>query len=88
MPDEFLSDFVALNRRLGGDPLLSQGSGGNTSVKTTLPDDLGFIIGLEDDYLLAEEGQYGSVSAILTQLLDDLSRFRSTNTEQDVSPNA
>lgn len=54
----------------------------------TLPDDLGFIIGLEDDYLLAEEGQYGSVSAILTQLLDDLSRFRSTNTEQDVSPNA
>lgn len=33
MPDEFLSDFVALNRRLGGDPLLSQGSGGNTSVK-------------------------------------------------------
>ena len=54
----------------------------------TLPDDLGFIIGLEDDYLLAEEGQYGSVSAILTQLLDDLSRFRNTNTEQDVTPNA
>lgn len=33
MPDPFLADFVALNRRLGGDPLLSQGSGGNTSVK-------------------------------------------------------
>lgn len=33
MPDRLLSDFVALNRRLGGDPLLSQGSGGNTSVK-------------------------------------------------------
>lgn len=54
----------------------------------TLPDDLGFIIGLEDDYLLAEEGQYGSVSAILAQLLDDLSRFRSTDTEQGISPNA
>jgi len=54
----------------------------------TLPDDLGFIIGLEDDYLLAEEGQYGSVSSIYTQLLDDLSRFRSTNTEQGVPPNA
>jgi hypothetical protein len=49
----------------------------------TLPDDLGFIIGLEDDYLLAVEGQYGSVSAILTQLLDDLARFRSPNTEPD-----
>ena len=54
----------------------------------TLPDDLGFIIGLEDDYLLAEEGQYGSVSAICNQLLDDLAPFRNTNTEQDVTPNA
>lgn len=47
----------------------------------TLPNDLGFIIGLEDDYLLAEEGQYGSISAILTQLLGDLARFRNPNTE-------
>ena len=53
----------------------------------TLPDDLGFIIGLEDDYLLAEKGQHGSVCAVFSQLLADLSRFRSTNTEQDVPPN-
>lgn len=49
----------------------------------TLPDDLGFVIGLEDDFLLAEEGQHGSVSAVLTQLLDNLGRFRNSDTEQD-----
>jgi hypothetical protein len=54
----------------------------------TLPDDLGFIIGLEDDYLLAEDGQFGTVDAFRSQLLDDLARFRDTNTEQDVTPNA
>lgn len=53
----------------------------------TLPDDLGFVIGLEDDYLLSEEGQYGSVSAIRGRLLDDLSRFRTNNTEQDAPSN-
>lgn len=45
----------------------------------TLPDDLGFIIGLEDDYLLAEDGQYGTVDEFRSQLLDDLARFRDTN---------
>lgn len=52
----------------------------------TLPEDLGFIIGLEDDYLLAAEGQYGSISAIYTQLLDDLGRFRSTKVAPRVPP--
>jgi len=54
----------------------------------TLPDDLGFIIGLEDDYLLAEDGQFGTVDEFRSQLLDDLAQFRDTNTEQDVTPNA
>lgn len=53
----------------------------------TLPDDLGFIIGLEDDYLLAVDGQHGSILEILTQLLDDLARFRNPNTEQVAAGN-
>jgi len=48
----------------------------------TLPDDLGFIIGIEDDYLLAEEGQYGSVDEVRNRLLGDLARFKQKNTEQ------
>jgi hypothetical protein len=54
----------------------------------TLPDDLGFIVGLEDAYLLANEGQFGSVSSVYTHLLDDLNRFRTTNSEQSVPSNA
>ncbi len=54
----------------------------------TLPDDLGFIIGLEDDYLLAEDGHFGTVDQFRSQLLADLARFRDTNTEQGVPPNA
>lgn len=48
----------------------------------TLPEDLSFIVGLEDGYLLAEDGQYGSVDAIRNQLIEDLARFTKTNTEQ------
>lgn len=53
----------------------------------TLPDDLGFIIGIEDDYLLAEEGQFGSIDETLSRLLDDLAQFRNTNTEQGADGN-
>ena len=49
----------------------------------TLADDLGFIIGIEDDYLLAEEGQYGSVDELRNHLLDNLARFKQKNNEQD-----
>ncbi|MFC7339742.1 hypothetical protein ACFQY0_21340, partial [Haloferula chungangensis] len=48
----------------------------------TLPDDLGFIVGLEDDYLLAADGQFGSIEEVRRQLLEELSRFAQSKTEQ------
>jgi len=50
----------------------------------TLPADLNFIIGIDDEYQLAESGQFGSVAEIRRQLLECLARFRNTNTEQVV----
>lgn len=48
-----------------------------------LPEDLRFMMGLEDDFLLAEEGQWGSVQQVEMRLIDDLVRFR--NGSEDVS---
>ncbi len=51
----------------------------------TLPADLSFVVGIDDEYQLAESGQYGSVDEIRRQLLEGLARFRNQDTEQDVS---
>ena len=49
-----------------------------------VPEDLSFIIGLEEDYQLAEEGQWASIDGFRSYLLENLSRYQTNNTEQDV----
>lgn len=46
-----------------------------------IPDDFSFIIGLEDDYQLAEEGHWASIEEVRENLLMHLARFQ-TQTEK------
>ena len=45
-----------------------------------LPSDLGFIAGIEDDYLLARDGMFGTIEEVRLELIKNLSRFTETNT--------